>query len=131
LAEFTFVGIAEEVSVSKILIVDDDRNTIKLLRTLLEIDGFTVAVVERGKDVLPLAQEFYPDCFLLDYHLDDMNALELIQLLRSSAAFVHTPVVVVSGSNVGDEVMAAGADAFLVKPFEPAELREIFNRIAP
>lgn len=117
---------------SKVLIVDDDRTTVKLLQTLLEMDGFTVEIAPRGGDVLPLAQQFQPDLFLMDYHLSDMDGVEVLRDLRAGAgggAFINTPIVVASGLDVEDEVMEAGANAFLVKPFEPDELPILFNKL--
>lgn len=116
----------------KVLIVDDDRTTVKLLQTLLELDGYTVAVAPRGGDVIPLAVQFQPDIFLMDYHLSDMDGVEVLRDLRAGAAdgqFVTCPVVMASGLDVEEEVMAAGANAFLVKPFEPDDLPALFNRL--
>ncbi len=116
----------------KVLIVDDDRTTVQLLQTLLELDGFEVHIAPRGADVVPMAQKVNPDIFLMDYHLSDMDGVEVLRDLRGGAGdgkFVNTPVVVASGLNVEDEVMEAGANAFLVKPFEPDDLPTLFNRL--
>ncbi|MBL8117123.1 MAG: response regulator [Anaerolineae bacterium] len=113
----------------KVMIVDDDRNTVKLLQTLLELDGFEVSVAPRGADVLPAAQQNKPDIFLMDYHLSDMDGVEVIRELRATEAFATTPIVVASGLDVGDEVLEAGANHFMVKPFEPGDLPNIFNRL--
>jgi DNA-binding response OmpR family regulator len=116
----------------KVMIVDDDRTTVKLLQTLLELDGFEIFVAPRGGDVIPLAEKVHPDIFLMDYHLSDMDGIEVLRDLRQGAAngqFIKTPIVVASGLDVGDEVLEAGANAFLVKPFEPDELPDLFNRL--
>ncbi len=113
----------------KVMIVDDDRTTVTLLQTLLELDGFDVSVVSRGKDVMARALEVRPDIFLMDYHLTDIRGVEVIRELRATADFGEIPVVVASGLDVEDEVMAAGANAFLIKPFEPDELPKIFNQL--
>ncbi len=112
---------------AKVLIIDDDRTTVKLLQTLLELDGFEVGISPRGADAVPMAQSFRPDIFLVDYHLSDMDGATVIRQLREDG--FDTPIVVASGLNVEDEVLAAGADAFLVKPFEPEELPELFNSL--
>lgn len=111
------------------MIVDDDRTTVKLLQTLLELDGFEVAIAGRGADVMPLAYKFKPDIFLMDYHLSDMEGVDILRELRTTAEFGSTPVVVASGMDVSTEVMAAGANHFLVKPFEPDDLPVLFNRL--
>jgi DNA-binding response OmpR family regulator len=110
----------------KILIVDDDRTTVKLLQTLLEMDGFDVIVAARGQTALELAHETQPDIFLVDYHLADMDGIELVADLRADSVFADAPIVVASGLNVEDAALNAGADKFLVKPFEPNKLADLF-----
>lgn len=116
----------------KVMIVDDDRTTVKLLQTLLELDGFEISVAPRGADVVPLADKIEPDLFLMDYHLSDMDGIEVLRDLRGGACggkFINTPIVVASGLDVEAEVMEAGANAFMVKPFEPDDLPVLFNRL--
>jgi DNA-binding response OmpR family regulator len=112
-----------------VMIVDDDRNTVRLLQTLLELDGFNVAVAPRGADVLPVAERFAPDIFLVDYHLSDMEGVEVIQQLRAHPSYAATPIIMASGMNVESEALAAGANLFMVKPFDPGALAGIFNRL--
>lgn len=113
----------------KIMIVDDDRTTVKLLQTLLEMDGFDVVVVGYGQQALSLAQTSRPDIFMVDYHLADMDGVDLIRQIRAHSEFAHTPIVVASGRNVEDEVLKAGANLFLVKPFEPNKLADTFYNL--
>lgn len=119
----------EDDNLSKVMIVDDDRTTVKLLQTLLELDGFEVQVVGRGADVLPQAQVFMPDIFLMDYHLADADGVEIIRQLRASEQFASTPIIMTSGLDVEDEALSAGASTFLIKPFEPEELPGLFSRL--
>jgi DNA-binding response OmpR family regulator len=112
--------------VPKILIVDDDRTTVKLLQTLLEMDGFDVFIAGRGADVFNVARANQPDIFLIDYHLVDMEGVELVKSLRADPVFAKTPIVVASGLNVEDSVLKEGANRFLIKPFEPNKLADIF-----
>jgi DNA-binding response OmpR family regulator len=114
---------------TKVLIVDDDRNTVKLLQTLLELDGFEVAVAPRGADVIPTAEQTNPDIFLMDYHLADMDGVDIIRQLRAHATFATTPIIMTSGLDVEAEAMEAGANKFIVKPFEPGDLPGLFNSL--
>ncbi len=113
----------------KVMIVDDDRNTVKLLQTLLELDGYVVVVAGRGADVIPVAEQAKPDIFLMDYHLADMDGVDVVRELRSNPNFSNTPIVMASGLDVGDEAKAAGVNHFMVKPFEPGDLAPLFNRL--
>lgn len=109
------------------MIVDNERATASLIQTLLELDGFEVAIVGRGSLVLERAQQNPPDVFLLDYRLDDIEGTEVTRRLRSTPQFARTPIVMSSGLNVADEAYAAGASLFLIKPFEPSELSGILS----
>ena len=113
----------------KVMIVDDDRTTVTLLKTLLELDGFDVTIVPRGGMVIDKARQEKPDIFLLDYHLADMEGTTVTQNLRADPMFANTPIVMASGLNVEDEAKKAGASMFLVKPFEPSSLAGIFNKL--
>lgn len=111
------------------MIVDDDRTTVKLLQTLLELDGFDVSVAGRGHDVVPLAENERPDIFLIDFHLSDIDGVYVIRDLRALPLFASTPIVMTSGLDVKDEAMAAGATTFVLKPFEPNDLSMLFNTL--
>ena len=111
----------------RILIVDDDRTTVKLLQTLLEMDGFQVVTAVNGQVALHAADNTPPDVFLVDYHLSDMDGIELVGHLRSDSRFAQTPIVMASGLDKGDEALAAGVNAFLIKPFEPDKLADLFT----
>lgn len=114
---------------SKVLIVDDDVTIVKLLRTLLELDGFEVYSAARGGEVMNQANQCQPDIFLIDYHLTDMDGTEVVERLRADPIFRDKPIVVASGLDVEDEVIKAGATAFMVKPFEPSDLPILFNQL--
>lgn len=114
---------------AKVMIVDDDQTTVSLLETLLELDGFEVKAVNHGGDVIREAEAFHPDIFLMDYHLADIHGVEVLRDIRKHADLSGIPVIIASGMNVEDEVLEAGANQFLVKPFEPAELPDLFNQL--
>ncbi len=113
----------------KVMIVDDERTTVSLLTTLLEMDGFDVVVVPKGSQVLKKARKTKPDVFLIDYHLADMEGTEVIKALRADKQFAKTPIVVASGLDVEEECRRAGAAEFLIKPFDPGGLAGLFKRL--
>ncbi|NDJ52255.1 MAG: response regulator [Chloroflexi bacterium] len=112
---------------SKIMIVDDDKITVDLLKTLLEIDGFEVVTVPDGDTAYELAKDVLPDAFLVDYHLADREGTDFIVTLRADERFQHSPVIMASGLNREDEAFAAGASAFLIKPFDPGDLVDMLK----
>lgn len=113
----------------RIMIVDDDRITVRLLTTLLEIDGFDVSVAPTGHEVVTLAQQVRPDLILMDYHLEDTDGVQVVNRIRALPEFQSLPIIVVSGMNVEEEALAAGATRFLMKPFDPDSLQSLFNAL--
>lgn len=114
---------------AKIIIVDDDRTTSDLLKMLFELDGFNVVLVSRGNDVLSAAEQHHPDLILMDYHLNDIQGVEVLRRLRQHPTLQHIPIVIGSGMNVEEEVMRAGADHFLIKPYDPDSLTRLMRQI--
>jgi len=106
-----------KIILAKVMIVDDDRTMTSLMKTLLELDGYDVVVVSRGKDVVAKAEEAHPDIIIMDYHLADTHGVEILKDIRAHGTLAKTPVIIASGMDVSMEVMAAGADEFLTKPF--------------
>jgi len=117
------------MAVPKVMIVDDDRTTVGLLQTLLELDGFDVVTLADVRTAFDTARAERPDAFLVDYHLADMEGTEFVLQLRGDGAFQKTPVIMTSGLNRQDEADAAGADEFLIKPFDPGDLVKTLNRL--
>jgi CheY-like chemotaxis protein len=113
----------------KIMIVDDDRITVSLLQTLLELDGFEVVNVARGLQVPDKAVAEKPDIFMLDYNLNDVLGVEVVRKIRAIPDFAKTPIIVASGMNVEDECRKAGADAFLVKPLDTNKLSDTLKKL--
>ena len=111
------------------MLIDDDRTTIGLLRTLLELDGFEVVLAPNGETALAEAQTSKPDAFVVDYRLPDYSGMDLVRELRAKADFAKAPIVMTSGLPRDEEALAAGADKFLVKPFEPNHLIEVLQEL--
>lgn len=111
------------------MIVDDDAVTVSLLGTLLELDGFEVIVVRRGIDVIPEAEAKNPDIILMDFHLADMEGTEIIKNIRVHDKLSAIPIIMASGMDVSVEALEAGANKFIIKPFEPSDLPKMFNSL--
>lgn len=111
------------------MIVDDDRTTTSLLSTLLELDGFDVVLAaDAGAGVTKAGVES-PDVFIVDYHLADSTGIEFIQQIRRIERFSKTPIVMSSGLSRDREAKEAGANAFLLKPFDPSDLVALLNKL--
>ncbi len=118
-----------KIILAKVMIVDDDRTMTSLMQTLLELDGHDVVVVNRGNDVISRAEQTRPDIIIMDYHLADTHGVDVLRDIRAHSTLSTTPVIIASGMDVSIEVMAAGANEFLTKPFEPDDLPILFKRL--
>lgn len=114
---------------AKILIVDDDRTTANLLKMLFELDGFHVVLAWRGADVAAAVEQHHPDLILMDYHLADMQGLDVLRQLRQQDHLRHLPIVIGSGMNVETEVIQAGATHFLIKPYDVDHLSQLLRQM--
>ncbi len=111
-----------------ILIVDDDRSTSALLQTLFQIEGYASIICPRPENVLPTAQAQKPDLILMDFHLADVESLEILKAIRADEQVKTTPVVMLSGIDRSDQCLRAGANAFIQKPFKPSELLDTIKK---
>ena len=111
-----------------ILIVEDDESTARLLKTLLEIEGFSAWVASQAPAAELLLQGQRPDVVLIDMHLAHAEGLDLLRTIRTDPTRAGTAVVMTSAMDRRDEALAAGADAFLLKPFNRAELVTTIQR---
>jgi CheY-like chemotaxis protein len=107
---------------AKVLIVDNDRTTVSLLKILLELDGHTVLVAGAPASVLDEARRSDPDVILMDVFLTGGDGMDLLRGMRADAELVRVPVLMCSGMNLADECTAAGANGFLLKPYTPEQL---------
>lgn len=106
----------------KVLIVDDDRATTGLLKTVFEMEGFRTIVCPDPQRVVDIVRQDRPDVVLMDFHLAETNSLFILREIRQDEAIKGTPVVMTSGLDRSEECAQAGADGFILKPFRPANL---------
>ena len=117
-----------EATVPKIMIVDDDRATSTLLRTLFQIEGYEGLICPRPEDVLQMIEQAQPDLVLMDVHLADVDAVNILAAIRVDRVISQVPVIMTSGMDVEQKCLAAGASAFLLKPFRPSELMNLIRQ---
>ena len=113
-----------------ILIVEDSSTMRALLTSALEELDVAVKVTEAesGFEALRLLPRESFDLIVTDINMPDINGLELVSFVRSNAAYREIPLIIVSteGSERDrDKGVGLGADAYLVKPFEPETLRDV------
>lgn len=105
-----------------ILVIDDEPQILRALRTILSAHHYRVSVARNGEEGLALAAAEQPDVIILDLGLPDMNGIEVCEQLRQ---WTQVPIIILSvRSEEADKVRALdrGADDYLVKPFGAEEL---------
>ena len=108
-----------------ILVVDDDEQIRQMLETLLSREGHVIHQAADGESALKIVQQQPPDLVLLDIVLPGLSGIEVCRRLRMDRTTRLTPVVLITGLHEPDlklEGLEAGADDFLVKPFDTREL---------
>ncbi len=108
----------------KILVVDDTPANVRLLEAVLMPHGYEVVTAESGERALQLAETQAPDIVLLDILMPGIDGYEVCRRLRAHPATEALPVVMITSSGSQEKLHAleAGADDFITKPFEKAEL---------
>jgi PAS domain S-box-containing protein len=117
----------------QVLVIEDDDNVTLLYRIALERAGHDVATAPLGRSGLELARERPFDLVVLDGMLPDIDGLDVLAQLRGDEATRELPVVMASarvGKADQDAALAAGADAYVLKPFHPAELADVIAEVA-
>ncbi len=108
------------------LVVEDDAAEQARLAAILEKMGIPALLAVDGLDALAQFERFKPRLIISDWHMPRMNGLELCQRLKQSAATDHAYIILVTGRNGTSDLVAglnAGADDFVAKPYDAAELR--------
>lgn len=109
----------------KILIVDDDLESVKLIGLMLERRGYDISAAQSGAQALAKVQEDNPDLIVLDVMMPDMDGYEVCRRLRASSVTADIPIIMFTAKTQLDDKVAgfqAGADDYLTKPVHPEEL---------
>ena len=106
-----------------ILVVDDDKNTRRLMRAVLEGDGYTVTTACDGEEALAVMDREHVDLAVLDIMMPNMDGYEFTRTLR--AANNELPILMVSAKQLSEDRkkgFLVGTDDYMTKPFSPSEL---------
>jgi two-component system, cell cycle response regulator DivK len=112
---------------SLILIIEDNDKNLKLVRDVLQVDGYTTIEAVNAEDGIKLAQEKNPALILMDIQLPGMNGIEALGVLRRDAQTASIPVIAVTASVMQQDrklITAAGFDAYVGKPINLKEFRD-------
>jgi DNA-binding response OmpR family regulator len=112
-----------------VLVVDDDQDTLSLVKDVLVAHNFTVHTATRGQEALSVAREVRPSLILLDLKLPDLDGYAVLERLKHDSRLSDVPVIVMTGSETINDakrkkVLALGAERFISKPFSVEALIE-------
>ncbi len=115
-------GEAEAVLSAKILVVDDEKRIVDIVRAYLERDGYEVVAAYDGRSALGLARSEHPDLIILDLMLPEISGWDVCRELRKES---NLPIIMLTArDDTSDKIVGLelGADDYIVKPFDPKEL---------
>ena len=117
-----------------VLYVEDNEYNRKIVRQLLSRTGYRLVEASDGEGALDLVREHRPDLVLMDVQLPRMSGLDATRALRADPTTADLPVIVVTSFALsGDDqrAMAAGASAYLAKPYSPRDLLALIRKFLP
>ena len=111
----------------KILIIDDDIQTTKLLDLLLTERGYKTTSVNDSSLAIQVAKSTIPDLIILDLMMPEPDGFKVCRMLREDTQFIFTPILIVTALDDTDSkivAFGAGADNYIIKPYDVDELAE-------
>ena len=117
---------------ARILVVDDELDIAENIAALLNAKGHKTTIAADGPEGLRLARKELPDLVLLDVMLPQMSGTDVCRILRQESRTSKLKIVMVTGLGRGgdvEEAFAAGADDYLIKPFDSARLFKKIEKV--
>lgn len=108
-----------------ILVADDDEDIVRFVEVNLRLEGFDIHTVSDGESALQAVHDLRPDLVILDVMMPKLDGFQVCQRLRSDSRTKHLSVIMLTAKSLSaDKVvgLTAGADDYMIKPFDPIEL---------
>jgi two-component system, cell cycle response regulator DivK len=118
----------------RILVVEDQEGNRRIVRDLLTSTGYELIEALDGETGVRMAKEHQPDLILMDIQLPGLDGYEATRRIKAEPTLRAIPIVVVTSYALsGDDAkaMAAGADAYVAKPFSPRQLLATIRKLLP
>ena len=119
---------------SRVLVIDDETVVGTILRYAFDVDGHETVVAGDGVSGIEMAHSEHPDIIVLDLMMPDVTGYEVLEILRDDAETKELPIVVLTAVTMQrerDACMARGADAVMIKPFDPREVARAVEALLP
>ena len=120
-------NVSKHASKKHVLIVDDEQDIRRFLKTLLENEGYHVTTANGGSEALESLKKETPDLVLIDYFMPEMNGLELCQRIRNNLHLTDLKLAFITVANYGKDITPTdlenlNIDYFIKKPFDNNDL---------
>ncbi len=121
---------------AKILIVEDEKDLIELVRYNLEREGYKVFYAQSGEEALPIVEKESPDLIILDLMLPGIDGLETCRLIKQDPKTKNLPILILTAKSEEADIIVGlqlGADDYVTKPFSPkvliARIKALLRRL--
>ena len=117
---------------ARILLVDDDPVTLRLLQTFLTADGHTILTAADGEQACEKVWAAKPDLVLLDVMMPKLDGFRVLNRIKTDLELRDTVVVMLTSRDDAEDMalgLDVGADYYLAKPFDPADVTALVRRI--
>jgi len=118
----------------RVLTADDDLGVVRLLKDILQMQGYTVITANCGADAIRLALSEHPDLILLDIRMPGMSGLQVLASLKGDPKTRNIPVVMVTAEQKGkdfEDAFALGAKGYILKPIRMEQVVKKVTAIVP
>jgi DNA-binding response OmpR family regulator len=113
----------------KILVAEDDRAILEVVKIILEQEGFDTLFADREETIRSIIRDHKPDLILLDIWLGGSDGGKIAKSFKNDKQTKHIPIVMISANNETEKITKeAGADGFLLKPFNIDDLLQIVRK---
>jgi two-component system alkaline phosphatase synthesis response regulator PhoP/two-component system response regulator VicR len=122
----------EKIRGKQVLVAEDEASVVRLIRFLLEGEGFKVTSVANGVECLQAINETRPDLLILDIMMPVMDGFQTLSILKGNADTKDIPVIILSARKEEKDIFRGlfdGADSYLTKPFPAMSLLAAVKRI--
>jgi CheY-like chemotaxis protein len=111
-----------------LMIVDDDPQLVRVLSMFFDLEGYNVIRAGNGREALTLLDGTQPDLILLDLMMPEVGGEEVVRTVRATNSGPRIPIVIFTAADSREaELMSAGANAYITKPFSLDGLSEVLH----
>ena len=115
----------------KILVVEDNADTLELMTALLQLEGYEVVTANNGREGIDVAKAERPHLIITDINMPLLSGIDMIKMLREMPEFAGTPIIAITayGKDGAERAKQAGADKVMPKPVEYDLFREYIRSL--